>query len=166
MHAISFYVHVCVCVSIDHGDRAFGQKNCTWGERGRYVNTRAFPLLQMTGLLGSLVISQLMWCHLLVAHPSSVNITVIPIESHCKICNSYCRITYIFLLDYRSTGFLAYLTADVYPASGFDPILFDMEEYDYGNNYNPLTGIYTVPLDGLYLIHSRLHGSDQEAGIT
>ncbi len=39
-HPIWFYVHVCV--SIHHGKRTFGQKDCTWGERGRYVNAQAF----------------------------------------------------------------------------------------------------------------------------
>ncbi len=36
------------------------------------------------------------------------------------------------------------------------PIPFDTEEYDYGDNYNNYTGVYTVPYDGHYLIHARV----------
>ncbi len=42
-------------------------------------------------------------------------------------------------------------------------IPFDRVEYDYGNNYNPATGVYTVPYAGMYLIHARVYGSDEEA---
>ncbi len=42
-------------------------------------------------------------------------------------------------------------------------IRFDLEQYDYGNNYNPATGVYTVRYDGLYLIHARLFGVDNNA---
>ena len=43
-------------------------------------------------------------------------------------------------------------------------IIFDREKYDYGNNYNTSTGIYTVPYNGLYLIHARVYGTDKDAG--
>ena len=43
--------------------------------------------------------------------------------------------------------------------STFDPILFDTEAYDYGDNYNPATGLYTVPYNGTYLIHARVTGN-------
>ncbi len=36
-------------------------------------------------------------------------------------------------------------------------------EYDYGDNYNPSTGIYTIPYDGVYLIHARVYGYDMAA---
>ncbi len=68
----------------------------------------------------------------------------------------------ILLSGYSSAGFLAYLSSNV-EGSHYTPIPFDTEEYDYGNNYNPSTGIYTVPLDGLYLIHARVYGADNWA---
>ncbi len=48
--------------------------------------------------------------------------------------------------------------------SGNSPIIFDREEYDFGNNYNTRTGVYTVPYSGLYLIHVRVYGRDKDAG--
>ncbi len=36
---------ICVCVSIHHNKGTFGQKDCTMGERGRYVNAQAFSFL-------------------------------------------------------------------------------------------------------------------------
>ena len=68
-----------------------------------------------------------------------------------------------FFTGYRSAGFLAYLSADVEVESTNDPILFDREKYDYGDNYNPSTGIYTVPYDGQYEIHVRVNGLDFDA---
>ncbi len=144
---MSMYVHVCQSIMTkglsDKRTVHEGNAGGTWMLR-RFHCCR----WQFAGLLS---ICQLMWCLLRVVHPASVNVTLIPIESHCKICNNYCRITHLFLLGYRSAGFLAYLSADVIAPSGFDPILFDVEEYDYGNNYNPSTGKCTVPLDRLYL---------------
>ena len=37
-------------------------------------------------------------------------------------------------------------------------IPFDTEVYDYGDNYNTSSGIYTVPYNGSYLIHVRVQG--------
>ncbi len=93
---------------------------------------------------------------------SSVNVTIFTIELHCKICNNYCRISYLFL-GYRSAGFLASLTADV-GGSAATYIRFDREAYDYGDNYNPSTGLYTVPYDGIYLIHARIDAAVDLAG--
>ncbi len=64
---------------------------------------------------------------------------------------------------YRSAGFLAYLTSNTEAPTGTDPILFDTEAYDYGDNYNPSTGKYTVPYNGTYLIHARVYGWDNYA---
>ncbi len=63
---------------------------------------------------------------------------------------------------YKSAGFLASLSYDV-EGSAVTNILFNKVEYDYGNNYNPATGVYTVPRDGLYLIHARVYGRDNYA---
>ncbi len=43
------------------------------------------------------------------------------------------------------------------------PLVFDAEKYDYGNNYNMTTGVYTVPYGGLYLIHARVYGANKIA---
>ena len=74
---------------------------------------------------------------------SSVHVTVITIGLHCKICNNYCKITYLFL-GYRSAGFLAYLSTSAEGTADNTYILFDTEKYDYGDNYNPSTGIYSA----------------------
>ena len=63
---------------------------------------------------------------------------------------------------YKSAAFLAYLTVDV-KGNANKYLHFDGEMYDYGNNYNPDTGIYTVPYDGMYFVHARLYGRDHTA---
>ena len=45
-----------------------------------------------------------------------------------------------------------------------DYITFDTEVYDDGDNYDPSTGIYTVPYDGYYLIHARVYGKVSNDG--
>ncbi len=69
---------------------------------------------------------------------------------------------FYFSLGYRSAGFLAYLSSNVKDRS-YKPIVFDAEKYDYSNNYNTATGVYTVPYSGLYLIHARVYGMDKSA---
>ncbi len=66
---------------------------------------------------------------------------------------------------YRSAGFLASLSHNVEAPSNpiTAPLIFDKEEYDYGNNYNTATGVYTVPYIGMYLIHARVYGEDKFA---
>ena len=44
-----------------------------------------------------------------------------------------------------------------------NPIIFDKVEHDFGNNYNAATGVYTAQHDGLYLIHARVYGEDNNA---
>ena len=68
------------------------------------------------------------------------------------------------IAGYRSAGFLAYLSTNTEAPPGNASIPFDVEVYDYGDNYNPSSGIYTVPLDGLYVIHARLRGLYKDAG--
>ncbi len=70
---------------------------------------------------------------------------------------------FYFSTGYRSAGFLAYLSSQIEAPSGWAPLVFDKEEYDYGNNYNNRTGVYTVPYSGLYLIHARVYGWDNKA---
>ncbi len=67
------------------------------------------------------------------------------------------------IIGYRSAGFLAYRSSNVEAPSGTRPIIFDTEEYDYGNNYNNATGVYMVPYSGMYLIHVRVYGTDNIA---
>lgn len=56
------------------------------------------------------------------------------------------------------------LTAN-YPVSGLDTILWDDEILDPSNNYNPATGIYTVPATGPYKIRVIVEGNTRgEAG--
>ncbi len=69
----------------------------------------------------------------------------------------------MYFTGYRTDGFLAFLSADVTAPSGTNPIIFDTEVYDYGNNYNMATGLYTVPRDGLFLMHARVYGKDKHA---
>ncbi len=67
----------------------------------------------------------------------------------------------LFFLGYTSAGFLAFLATDLTGRTSsdlFDYITFDTEVYDDGDNYDPSTGIYTVPHDGFYLIHVRVYG--------
>ncbi len=65
----------------------------------------------------------------------------------------------------RSAAFLATLSSDVVGSDSthLDYITFDREVYDYGNNYNPGTGVYRVPYDGMYLIHARVYGKNNHA---
>ena len=44
-----------------------------------------------------------------------------------------------------------------------DSIPFDAVEYDENNNYDPSTGVYTVPFSGKYLVQSRLYVKSGDA---
>ncbi len=66
-------------------------------------------------------------------------------------------------LGSRSAGFLAYLSNQVQAPYGTAPLVFDQEEYDYGDNYNNATGVYTVRYDGLYLFHATVYALGNSA---
>ena len=56
---------------------------------------------------------------------------------------------------YADTAFLATIDAEtVSPVP--DPIIFNETRYNPGGHYDPETGIYTVPLDGLYFVSATL----------
>ena len=76
-------------------------------------------------------------------------------------CGVFSKHMWVFL-GYSSAGFLAYISRDV--ETDYTPVAFDTEVYDYDNNYNPATGVYLVPYDGLYLINAVVSGEDYNAG--
>ena len=41
-------------------------------------------------------------------------------------------------------------------SSGEDPVLFNWEVLNPGGHYNPSTGYYTVPYDGIYQFHVQM----------
>ena len=56
---------------------------------------------------------------------------------------------------YADTAFLATIDAGrISPVP--DPIIFDETRYNDGGHYDTETGMYTVPLDGLYVISATL----------
>ena len=59
-------------------------------------------------------------------------------------------------VGYSSTVFLATISGgDMTPVSG-PTIIFDEIRIDNGENYNSSSGIYTVPIDGLYEFYSTI----------
>ena len=55
----------------------------------------------------------------------------------------------------KSAGILVTLSTGVSVSDG-DTILWDDVVRDEGQNFDPKTGAYIVPLDGTYLIHAQV----------
>ena len=68
----------------------------------------------------------------------------------------------MFCTGYSSAGFLSYLSSDM-SSYNVDSIPFDKVEYDEYNNYEPSTGVYTVPFSGKYLVQARLYVKSGDA---
>ncbi len=64
---------------------------------------------------------------------------------------------FLISVGLRSAGFLAYLSGDV-EGSDNPYVHFNNEVFDYDDNYDPTSGLYEVPSDGLYLVQSWLEG--------
>ena len=62
---ITSVCYACVCVSIHHGKTTFGQEDCTWGGRRRYVNAEAFSFqfgMTMTKILKDCFVTPNSYC--------------------------------------------------------------------------------------------------------
>ena len=110
---------LCMCVSSHHGKTTFGQKDCTWGGHGRYVNTQAYSSVMVPMPSG--------WSLKLPDRMSDLSITVFgisaiylgkcyngieirykfsnfclplgPIVIHCKPCKVNSKIPQLEMLD-------------------------------------------------------------------
>ena len=64
-------------------------------------------------------------------------------------------ISILFLLGYLNSAFLATKSGGAGEVT--DPIIFDLTPVNYGENYNSTTGIYTVPMNGLYEFNVQIY---------
>ena len=62
---------------------------------------------------------------------------------------------FFILLGYSHAMFLASLSSNT-DSLGSSPIIFDNVFLNLGSHYNATTGIYTVPLDGIYEFYSQI----------
>ena len=65
-----------------------------------------------------------------------------------------------FYVGYTSTIFLATFSEQCVTPS--NPVVFDVVRLDSGENYNPATGIYTVPISGIYEFHAQIYVDNDE----
>ena len=64
------------------------------------------------------------------------------------------------LIGYANTSFLA--TLDYDPGTPGDPIIFNVDPLNPGGHYDATTGIYTVPLDGVYEFMLHILADDDQ----
>lgn len=44
-------------------------------------------------------------------------------------------------------------------------VTYDVEDYDLGNDFDPTTGLFTCPADGIYQVHFIHHARSSTAGV-
>ena len=82
---------------------------------------------------------------------------------HTEICTALLFNIFLFLSGYSETTFLATITLGTTPAN---PLVFDVAVINTGGFYNTATGIYTVPVDGVYefTVHLFTTAESDDAG--
>lgn len=71
----------------------------------------------------------------------------------------------ILIIGYTNTAFLATI-GEGFVSPVPSPIVFNVTQFNPGEHYDPETGIYTVPYDGVYMITATLRGEpDNDFGV-